>query len=292
MRRLKYIFFPVFILTIVILGVAISVNVLNSDLYGRLTETAPFRLINSETEQSKNLPTVTLILHKYVGEENAIEASIAINYDRQNVFENFKTDNLEFMIRLIDGYAYTPIGLDGTFNFTDNLKRNTYGNFYSGFESDRFLIPIAPSLNGFPFDDIQIRPLIDLYVNGIYSKLNFSIQKRIPGRILSFSEKDKEIVQLTRTSTEKYLVMISSIIFLLLTLILTYGLVTIKKGLNTIEELIAVAGYILATAGFKDIVGISRSNGTSALEIAVILIPLLSVFCGLIYSLYIAKRTS
>lgn len=97
---------------------------------------------------------------------------------------------------------------------------------------------------------------------------------------------------LTRTSTEKYLIMLSSLIFLLLTLNITYGLARTKKGLNAVEELIAVAGYILATEGFKEILGISRNNRTNALEIFVILIPLLSIFSGLIYSLYKAERTS
>lgn len=292
MKVLKYLILFILVLTLIFFGMIISVNVLNSDLYGRLIETETFELGNTEKEQAKSLPTITLILYKYVGEENSIEASLAINYDRQNVFQRFKTDTLQLMVRFIDGYAYLPTGVANTFNFTDSIKRETYDYFFSGFETDRFFIPIAPSLNGFPFDDIQIRPMIDLYVNGIYSKLNFAIQKRIPGRILSTSEKYKEVVLITRTSTEKYLVMISSLIFLLLTIILTYGLVTTKKGLNTVEELVAVAGYILATAGFKEIVGVGRSNGTSALEIVVILIPLLSVFTGLIYSLYKAKRTT
>ncbi|WKW45475.1 hypothetical protein P3875_06700 [Myroides sp. JBRI-B21084] len=292
MRRLKYIIALAALLTLIFFGMIISVNVLNSDLYGRLIETQSFKLVNSGKEQTSNLPTITLILHKYVGEENSIESSLAINYNRSEVFENFKADTLQFMVRLIDGYSYSPTGLNFTFNFADSLRRNTYGYFYSGFETDRFLIPIAPSLNGFPYDDIQIRPLVDLYVNGQYCELNFQVQKRIPGRILSFSQKDKEIIILTRTSTEKYLVMISSVIFLLLTVLLTYGLVTSKKGLNTVEELVAVAGYILATAGFKEILGINRNNGTSALEILVILIPLLSVSAGLIYSVYKAKRTN
>jgi hypothetical protein len=81
------------------------------------------------------------------------------------------------------------------------------------------------------------------------------------------------------------------LIFLLLTGTLTYGIVTSQKGLNTVEELIAVAGYIIATAGFKEILGMNRDNGTSALEILVILIPLLSVSAGLLYSVYRSKRT-
>lgn len=290
MKRLKYLILSVLVLALIFLGMVISVNVLNSDLYGRLIETKAFKLVDSEKGQTRSFPTITLVLHKYVGEENSIEASLAINYERQDLFQQFKTDTLHLVVGLIDGYAYSPTGVANTFIFTDSIKRKTYGYLFSGFETDRFFIPVAPSLNGFPFDEIQIRPMIDLYVNGIYNEFNFAVQKRIPGRILSTSEKYKELVLLTRTSTEKYLVMISSVIFLLLTLILTYGLVTTKKGLNTVEELIAVAGYILATAGFKEIVGISRSNGTSTLEILVILIPLISVFSGLIISLYKAKR--
>lgn len=292
MKGLKYVIIYVVLLTLIFFLMIVSVNVLNSDLYGRLIETQPFHLNNSEKEQTKSLPNITLILHRYVGEENSIEASLAINYNKQIIFDHFITDDLQLMIRLHDGYGYIPTGLNYSFYFTDSIKRNTFGYIYSGFETNRFLIPIAPSLNGFPYDDIQIRPMIDLYVNGEYSKLNFAIQKRIPGRILSFNNKDKEIILLTRTSTEKYLVIISSIIFLLLTVLLTYGLITSQKGLNTVEELVTVAGYILATAGFKEILGINRHNGTSALEIFVILIPLISVSIGLIYSVIKAKRTN
>jgi hypothetical protein len=274
---------------VLLVGMIISVNVLNSDLYGRLIETKKIKLFNSEKEGVNYVPKITLILHKYIEEENSIEASLILNYDNQKVFDEFKTDTLEFRVNVVDGYNYSQ--LDNTFNFKDSIKRNTYGNFYSGFTTDRFLIPVAPSLSGFPYDDIKIRPMINLFINGWYNPINFEIQKRIPGRILSFSEKDKEIVSLTRTSTEKYFVMISSIIFLLLTVILTYRIIT-STGLNTIEELIAVAGYVLATAGFKEMVGINRSNGTSALEIAVILIPLLLLFSGLVYSLYKAKRNN
>ena len=280
--------------TILFIGLmVILVNVLNSDFYGRLTETRSFELFNSEKGEVRKLPKITLILHKYVEEENSIEASLVLNYQRSEMFQRFETDTLEFTVQLIDGYSFLPTGLNYLFNFSDDRKRDTYGFFYAGFETDRFIIPITPSMVGFPFDEIKIRPLFYFYINGMYSELNFEVQKRISGRILSFPnpEKDEGVISLTRTPTEKYLVIISSFIFLLLTAILTYGLIKTKKGLRTVEELVAVAGYILATAGFKELVGFNRNNGTSALEILVILIPLLSVFFGLSYSLYKAKKT-
>lgn len=291
MRKFKYLSFIILASVLTFFGLYISVDVLNSDLYGRLIETEPFHTYNSTKKQSDSLPTVTLIMHKYLSEENSIEASLIINYNRQNIFKTFQKDKLEFTLIVSDGYSYNPIGSNKYFTIIDSSNLKTFGYGYFSKETERFILPIAPSLNGFPFDNILVRPLLDLYVNEQYSTFNFVVQKRPLGRVLSFNDKDKEVIQLTRTSIEKYLVVISSILFLLLTTILTYSLFNHKSGLNTVEELLAVAGYILATAGFREIVGITRSNGTSALEILVILIPLLSVSSGLIFSFIKGLKT-
>jgi hypothetical protein len=284
MKKFGYIFVYLLILLLFIFGIFASVGVLNSDLYGRLTETEPYQIFNSTKRQNDSLPSVIFILHKYLDDENAVEVSLIVSYERHNIFSNFHSDHLEILIRVIDGYNYSPSGFNGTFTFSDSVNRKSYGYFYSGYESERFILPISPSLYGFPFDNIKVRPLIDLYVNENNSAFNFSVQKRLPGRVFNFDQKEKEVIDLTRTSTEKCLVVISSLLFLLLTSILTYSLFKHKTGLNTVEELIAVAGYILATAGFREIVGVTRSYGTSTLEILVILIPLFSVTLGLIFS--------
>ena len=82
------------------------------------------------------------------------------------------------------------------------------------------------------------------------------------------------------------LVYISSAIFLILTFIITYSLIRRKKRLNSVEELIMVAGYLLAIAGFREILGISRQFGTSSLEIIVILVPLIVLTIGIGYSYF------
>lgn len=261
------------------------INVLNADLYGRLIETERLTKTYHDKPYNDNLPTLTLILHKYSQEQNTIECSIVLHYDRKKLFDSTKTNKIDFQIKVIDGYVYNPTGLNKIYSFSDSTTIKTLGSFYAGLETDRFELPIAVSLNGYPFDNLRIRPMIDFYQNNEYADYNFEIQKRISGRIFLKDEADKLTVELTRTSIEKYLVVVSSIIFILLTLILTYGLITTKRGLNTVEEIIAVAGYILATAGFRDILGLSKINGTSALEIVVILVPLLTISLGLFYSL-------
>ena len=88
----------------------ILINVLNSDFYGRLTETRSFELYNSEKGEVRKLPKITLILHKYIEEENSIEASLVLNYQKSEMFQRFKADSLEFVVQLIDGYSYSPTG--------------------------------------------------------------------------------------------------------------------------------------------------------------------------------------
>ncbi|WP_055437643.1 hypothetical protein [Lacinutrix algicola] len=154
----------------------------------------------------------------------------------------------------------------------------------SGFESNTFTIPVAPTINGFPFDDFQIRHNISLFINNKYSEFNLKVQKRIPGRLLTFEKGNKRNIILTRSTTEKATIVISSIIFLFLTSLLLYGFIKTPNGFNTVEELISIAGYLIAIAGFREIIGVSRINGTGTLEIIVILIPLILLFIGMIYS--------
>lgn len=267
----------------------IMINVLNADLYGRLNKTIKHEIPVSKIENEKYCPTVTLILHKHIVEDNSIEVSIVFNYERNKYFQTLNANYLEFEILLNDGYGYFPSGLNYGVVFFDSINRNTYGYTYSGFESERFSIPSAPSLSGYPFDNIQIRPQLQLFVNGEKCSLNFEVQKRISGRLIAFSAEDKDVIILTRTPTEKYFVLISSMIFMLLMLLLTYNLIVYKNRLNTIEELIAVAGFVIASAGFRDLIGFNRQNGTSALEVFVILIPIMSFFLGAIYLLIRGK---
>jgi hypothetical protein len=288
MKRINSIGILLLIFALPFILLVIYVNVANADLYGRLIETISVNSGISKNEVNKDLPLVTLILHKYLIEENAVDASIVLSYPKVSMFENLKTNKIKIVITFSDGYFNDPSGLIKIFSFTDSINNNSYGYTNIGFESGRFQIPVFPSIDGFPFDDIQLMPVIFINMNGNYSRFNLEIQKRISGKILKIQEGKNSYssIIMTRTSTEKTLVILSSIIFILLTFILTYRLFTIPNGLNKLEELITVAGFILAIASFREILGISRNSGTSALEIFVILVPILSIFIGLTYSFF------
>ena len=277
---------------IFIAGMFISLNILNADLYGRLIETKSFNSYFSSAKNVDSLPTIILVLHKYLSDENSIEASIIMNVNINSILLNdimIKNDtSFVFDIKISDGYNYIPFNSHQLFSFICNIK-NTYDRVFS-FETSRFQSPISHSVNGFPYDNIELLPYITVDINGWNSQYDFKVQNRIPGRLLTSTDRDDKIIELTRTSTEKYFVMISSGIFILLTIFLTFSLFSTKNGLSKTEGVIAVAGYILSIAGFRDLIGITRNNGTNALEIFVILIPLLLIFSGFVYSFFLGRK--
>lgn len=273
------------VLTVLILIIFFTFNVINDDLYGRLIETKSY----NKEYYNDSLPTITLVLKEYVEEKNSIESSLIINYNQSITFRYYNEQKLEFEIFLTDRFNYNQIGLIKKFIATDSINSDNSGYLFSGFESDNFLLPVTPSTYGYPIDDLNLFPYITLDVNKRPSKFLLKVQKRISGRILDFTEGNDKMINLSRTLTEKILVYTSSIIFLILTFVITFSLIKRKKSLTSIEELIMVAGYILAIAGFREILGISREFGTSLLEVIVILIPLVAITIGLSYS-YLKKE--
>ncbi|VVU99846.1 hypothetical protein [Mesonia oceanica] len=280
MKKIKKLFQFFGIVLVAIVVIFIIPDIINDDLYGRLIETKDYY----DKEQNDSLPTVTIVLKEYIEEKNSIESSVIINYYQSYTFSYYNKKKLKFKTSLTDRFNYDP--MIRNFTAIDSINRYNSGYLYSSFESENFLIPASTSLYGFPNDEIIIYPNITLEVNENSSHFKFKIQKRISGRILEFTDGNSKMIKLSRTLTEKMLVYISSAIFLILTFIITYSLIRRKKRLNSVEELIMVAGYLLAIAGFREILGISRQFGTSSLEIIVILVPLIVLTIGIGYSYF------
>lgn len=264
---------------IICFSTIVFVTIVNDDLYGRLIQTENISSVIDDDQ-----PTITLIIKKYLVDENSVEATLAVTYNHDTLFKKNKSDSIDLVATYSDSYNYNPSGIIFKTKFKEYSNKQVYGYINSGFESNTFSIPVAPSINGFPFDDFQIRHNVSLYINDKHSDFNLKVQKRIPGRLLSFEKKNKRNIILTRSMTEKSIIIISSIIFLFLTSLLVYGFIKMPNGFNTIEELLSIAGYIISIVGFREIIGVSRINGTGTLEIIVILIPLILLFTGMIYS--------
>jgi len=286
-KKIKTVLLILFSTIIVFSSIILFVYIINDDMYCRLTQTENISSLNFEEK-----PTITLILKKYLIEENALEATLSITYNNSAIFKQTKSNNVNFITTYSDGYHINPTGLVFKSKFSDNVNNQNFGYLNSGHESETFSIPIAPSVNGFPFDDLKLNHNISLYINNEYSKFNFKVQKRIPGRIFKIESDNKKIITLTRSKTEKVTVVISSIIFLFLTSLVLYGFIKSHQGLDTIEELLSIAGFLIAIAGFREIIGVSRINGVGTLEIIVILVPLTLLFIGMVYSFVKGKNKS
>lgn len=259
------------------------VVVMNADLYGRSIETQVARGVGT-VEASEAMPTVRLVLHRLPADENAVECSILIDAgsDLTKLIRNGKS-GVTATIR--DGSSFHPYGIGHSVTLDGTTASLRAGVFVSAVESERFFLPAFPSVGGFPFDDLKIRPIVDVVKDDGYTgHFRLEVQKSLPSRLLDVSEENIPTITLTRSPTEKAIVVTSALVFLFLSSILAFGLYAARRGLTTLEELLAVGGYLVAAAGFRELLGVSRSSGTSALEVAIIGIPMLLLASGVAVS--------
>jgi len=261
-QRLIIIIFSLFIITVYIYPIIF----VNGDLYGRMIEVKSVNKINRE------LPTVRLVLHKILVEENTIEASLIV-YGNKRLFNN------EFHVDIHDAYGTNPYGVYNSVSNRDSILFSSDGTVQRAYKSKRFTIPIVNSVYGFPSDEILIRPIVYYMINGYANDFNFEVQKFISGRNLRIIKEENNVcIELVRTNIEVLFVYLSSIIFFIVSIYVGIGVASKKESMRKSEGVIVVAGYLLSIAGFREIIGLSRITGVSALEMAVIGFPLLFLF--------------
>jgi hypothetical protein len=257
---------------------------MNADLYGRLIETQVAKGVGNPNG-SREEPTVRLVLHRLPSDENVIEASVVVITEGGNLVNLIREGKTSIKAIVRDGTSYQPFGIQSDVILDSTSAKAEPGVGSIAVQSERFFLPALPSTAGFPFDDLDIRPIVDVMRDGNYTnKYQLQIQKALPGRLMEVSGDNIPTIRLARSTTEKSIVVGSSVIFLFLSAILVYGLFAAQRGLTTLEELLAVGGYLIAAAGFRELLGVSRAAGTSALEVAVIGLPLLLLAIGVAVS--------
>lgn len=255
----------------------------NEDLYGRAIDTqTAVGVGRGKTVRSG--PTVRLILHKLLADENAIEASLMIIGEDGDLPRLISEGKTKITAELRDGSSLQPYGIlsDVTLDHVSAKVQPGVNSF--AVQSQRFLLPAMSSVSGFPYDDLKVRPIVDVRRDEFYTgEFKLEIQKAMPGRVMELSDKNIVDINLTRSPTEKVIVLASSGVFIFLSVILVIVLFDRSRGLSSLEELLAVGGYLVAAAGFREVLGVSRMAGASALEMIVIGVPLafLSVAVGI-----------
>jgi hypothetical protein len=269
----------------------LAVGILNSELYGRLTETyaptAPFSKADDD-------PLIRLVLYRVIPDENAVEASLLLIVDAESKLgEDIKGSGSSVKAIVEDGSSSHLYAMTAE---TTVMDASTFRHGFASaiVRSDRFFLPIYPSMGSYPFDDLRMRPMFRMQVDqSSILAFKVEVQKAFPGRLLSVEgDSGITLVSLARTPPEKAFIVTASAIFFLLSLTVTIGLFASRRGLTSFEQLIAVAGYLLAAAGFRDLLGVSRVAGTTILEIVILGIPLVLLSFGVAISMYRGRRSS
>jgi hypothetical protein len=253
--------------------------ILNADLYGRMDENTQVFLGRDSTLDA------LVVIHRLISDENAAEVSVMLSARMYSpVGDSISSGKLRLKVAVYDGSSslpFTPLAIA-----TLDSSARIASNFTITTSSQRFIAPVIPSVNGFPFDEISIEPLIVVNASDGQDRLpSIHVLKTVPGRLLRTQKQNTEpIISLVRSQTEIALVLTTSVAFLVISLIVTRHIVAHAKRLTGLEELLTVAGFLIATAGFRDLVGVSRASGTSALEIFVFGGPVALLTAAISYS--------
>lgn len=248
----------------------------NAEFHPRRTQTEPVPFIGSTGD---GLPTVRLTLHKLDADENTVQASV-MAYDGGSFGQLVSEGKSALVAEVSDGSSLLPYGVKNDVVLDASAVKRRAGTTASAVaaESPPFALPAYVSVWGYPFDTLSVRPGLDVTRDGHpTTQFRFEVQKAFPGRTMHV-EKDYgfPLLVFSRSASEQIVVMTSAVIFFVLSIALAVRLW--RAELSALADLLAVGGYIVAAVSFRDLLGVSREHGTSALEIGAILVPTAVMF--------------
>ncbi|SAK52645.1 hypothetical protein AWB76_01740 [Caballeronia temeraria] len=261
------------------LFVAILVGVLNADFHNRSPQSITLR-----TEREHHVK-VKIIVHKLLVEENAVEVSLLVQGDYAKLPKALQDRDPCYVLVYQD--ASDQDAPPKTFNVackTAHIPGMADDRFSA--ETPPFKLTAYPSVEAYPFDDWEFFPMMTLITQApVFSGAVFSIERMIPGKELSVSgDAYNWHIHLQRPAAEKVLVLTVGIAFLLLSLLISWRLFSGHIVLSGIQELLTLAGFVVAIAGLRDMLGVSRVAGVSLWEMAVIGVPMTALCLGMAYS--------
>lgn len=214
---------------------------------------------------------VRLVIHKIVSDENSVEASAVIEAPGE-LTERFLRNPQPCMTLLVDDRSHERLFEPRRFHF-DCTK--AAGEAFVFRQTPRFLLPAWQSVEMYPFDKVETWPLLRLTAGGEMPPTRYVVAKTMSGRILS--QEGTELnwdINLARSTNQKIAIVMAATLFIAIALVAAWKILTAKSATSGLEDVLAVAGFVLAAAGFRNLLGVERLPGTSAFEIAVFLLPL------------------
>lgn len=256
------------------------------DFYSRISQELTLKF-------EKNSPfKATFVVHKIMTEENLIEASVIVSSRYQDLPQSLSEKNDCLTLVVLD----RSLTSKAIRSFSIDCKQPIIRGFGSQndleFETPRFFVASFPSVVGYPFDDVTTLPWFELFSQEGLVTATYSVSKTMPGKTLQLTKDRYNFeIKIVRPILEKAIVVISSLTFIILTAIVTFKLFSNNVNLSGLQELLAVAGYIVAAASFRDLVGVTHTSGTSALEILIFGAPMVALSLGIAFSTWRSTRS-
>jgi len=283
------------IVTLLIAGVALillmSVGVLNSDWYGRETETQQVPRAGVAVDDAA--PVVRLELRRIVADTNSVEASLVLVVDgRSPIGGEIKSGSTTLIAEVRDGSSLEPVAIN-VHTIVDKAAFQA-GWSDAASRSATFALPAYTSGVPYPFDDVRVRPFLQVTDDKMMGvPVRAEVQKAFPGREMVVRlEGGVPEIRLSRTTTEVAYILTTGLIFFALSVAIALRLFSPTSALTGVQELIAVASYLVAAAGFRDLLGLSRLPGTSIFEILILGVPLVLLAIGVAVSSLRSRRES
>jgi hypothetical protein len=214
-----------------------------------------------------------LIVHKISTDENSVEVSVLLEATGE-IAERLPRGRQPCLILSVDDRSHERLFQPRQFIF--DCERAP-GEGFIARQTPRFDLPAWQSVTMYPFDDVETLPLLYLATaGGEVPPTRYIVAKTMPGRVLS--QQGTELnweIHLARSANQQIAIMSAAIMFIAIALFAAWQITRAKTPMSGLDNVLAVAGFVVAASGFRTLLGVDRLPGTSAFEIAVFTLPLI-----------------
>ncbi len=267
---------------------AIIATVLNADFHDRSPQSITLR---AEKDADKSGVNVKLVVHRLLVEENAVEVSLVVQANYEKLPKSVKDENPCLTLLYQDGMDSNSAS--NKFDIAcKKIQVPGVADDRISAETPLFKLTAWPSVDAYPFDDWEFFPVVELLGHAyVTPPAIYSAVRMIPGKELTvFGNSYNWRIHLERPFAEKALVLTVGGAFLLLSLLIAWRLFSVDPALSGVQELLTLAGFVVAIAGLRDLLGVSRVAGVSIWEVVVIGFPMTALCLGMAYSTLVRMR--
>lgn len=265
-----------------LLAGAIIAGMGNADFRNRSPQSIT---LPADKEPSRYGLKVRLVVHRLLVEENAVEVSLIVQARYDDLPQGLKDETPCLTLVYEDGgeTGSLPKTLDvDCKQFV--IPGSAVGEAISA-ETPPFKLTAFPSVASYPFDDWEFFPVVKLLARAnLNAPAEYSVERMLPGKELKVEGTAYNWkVYLQRTVAEQVLVLAVGIAFLALSFLISWRMFSRDAALSGMQELLALAGFVVAIAGLRDMLGVTRTTGVSIWEIMVVGFPMMFIFLGILY---------